>query len=98
MKKTNTTYMLGHREREQAVASIQYGTLEQYLEAQQQYVWLFQHNPCSIKFQDLADAIKEGRAIAIINSSHKKVACSITENNVRNQQIRAMGLPTCDTR
>jgi hypothetical protein len=59
MKKTNTTYMSGHRERELSLASIWYGTFEHYLEAQQQYAWLFLHTLCSIKFQDLFDAIKE---------------------------------------
>jgi hypothetical protein len=63
--------MSGHREREESVASIRYGTLKQYLEAQQQYACLFQHTLCSIKFQDLADAIKEGGAIAISDGSHK---------------------------
>jgi hypothetical protein len=40
-KKENFTYMSGHREREQSEASIRYGTFKQYLEAQQQYTWLF---------------------------------------------------------
>jgi hypothetical protein len=52
--------------------SIRYVTFKQYLEAQQQYAWLFRHTQCSIKFQDLVDAIKEGRAISISNGSHKK--------------------------
>jgi hypothetical protein len=72
LKKSNTTYMSGHREREQSPVSIQYGTYDQYLVAQQQYTWLFRHTLCSIKFQDLVDAIKEGRAIAISDGSHKK--------------------------
>jgi hypothetical protein len=63
--------MSGHQECEQSVASIQYGTFEQYLEAQQQYARLFRHSLCSIKFQDLVDAIKEGCAIEISNGSHK---------------------------
>jgi hypothetical protein len=63
--------MSGHRERKQSSESFRYGTFEQYLEAQQQYAWLFRHNLCSIKFQDLVDAIKEGRAIAIRDGSHK---------------------------
>jgi hypothetical protein len=71
MEKVNTTYMSGHREQEQSVVSIRYGTLEQYIEAQQQYAWLFRHNLCSIKFQDLADAIKEGSDNAISDGSHK---------------------------
>jgi hypothetical protein len=33
--------------------------------------WLFRHTLCSIKFHDLVDAIKEGRAIAISDGSHK---------------------------
>jgi hypothetical protein len=70
-KEANTTYMSGHRKREQSGASIWYGTFEQYLEAQQQYTWLFQHILCSVKFQDLIDAIKEGQAIAISYESHK---------------------------
>jgi hypothetical protein len=41
------------------------------VQAQQQYVLLFHHTVCSIKFQDLVDAIKEGRAIAISDGSHK---------------------------
>jgi hypothetical protein len=57
--------MSGHREREQSVASIRYGTFEQYIEAQQQYAWLFRHTLCSIKFKDLVEAIKEVHAIAI---------------------------------
>jgi hypothetical protein len=36
-RKANTTYMSGHREREHSSASIQYGTFDQYIEAQQQY-------------------------------------------------------------
>jgi hypothetical protein len=71
MEKSNTTYMSGHRERIQSSASFRYGTFEQYLEAQQKYALLFQHALCSIKFQDLVDAIKEGRAIAISDGSHK---------------------------
>jgi hypothetical protein len=71
MKKANTTYMSGHREREQSVASNRYGTFEQYLKAQQQYAWFFQHNRCSIKFQYLVDAVKEGRDIAISDVSQK---------------------------
>jgi hypothetical protein len=47
------------------------GTFKQYLEAQQQYAWLFQHTICSIKFQDLVDSIKEGQDIAISDGSHK---------------------------
>jgi hypothetical protein len=70
-RKANTTYMSGHREREHSSASIQYGTFDQYIEAQQQYAWLSHHTLFSIKFQDLVDAIKEGRAIAISNGSHK---------------------------
>jgi hypothetical protein len=70
-KKANTTYMSGHREREQSSASIRHGTLDQYLEAQQQYAWLIRHTLCSIKFQDMVDAIKEGWAIAISDGSHK---------------------------
>jgi hypothetical protein len=70
-KKANTTYMPGHRDSEQSSASIRYGTFEQYIEAQQQYAWLFRHTLCSIKFQDLVDAIKEGRDIAISDGSHK---------------------------
>jgi hypothetical protein len=65
MKKANTTYMLGHRERERSSESIRYGTFDQYLEDQQQYSWLFRHTLCSIKFQDPVDAVKEGRDIAI---------------------------------
>jgi hypothetical protein len=71
MEKSNTTYMSGHRERRQSSASFRYGTFEKYLEAQQQYAWLFQHAIWSIKFQDMVDAIKEGRAIAISDGSHK---------------------------
>jgi hypothetical protein len=71
MKKENTTYMSGHRECEQSSTSIRYGTFDRYLEAQQQYAWLFRHTLCSIKFQDLVDAIKEGRATAISDGSHK---------------------------
>jgi hypothetical protein len=71
MEKSNTTYMSGHRESEQSVASIRYGTLEHYIEAQQQYTWLFRHTLCSIKFQDLEDAINEGSAIAISDRSDK---------------------------
>jgi hypothetical protein len=63
--------MSGYREREQSVASVRYRTFEQYLEAQQQYACLFRHTLCSIKFQDLVDAIKGGRDIAINDSSHK---------------------------
>jgi hypothetical protein len=63
--------MSGHREREHPSASIRYGTFDQYLEAQQQYAWLFCHTLCSIKFQDLVDAIKEGRDISISDGSHK---------------------------
>jgi hypothetical protein len=63
--------MSGHRERKHSSASIQYGTFDQYLEAQQQYSWLFHHNLCSIKFQDVVDAIKEGRDIAISDGSIK---------------------------
>jgi hypothetical protein len=70
-RKENTTYMAGHREREHSSASIQYGTSDQYLEAQQQYACLFRHTLCSIKLQDLVDAIKEGRDIAISDRSHK---------------------------
>jgi hypothetical protein len=70
-RKANTTYMSGHREREHSPASIRYGTFDQYLEAQQQYAWLLHHTLCSIKFQDLVDAIKEGWAIAISDGSHK---------------------------
>jgi hypothetical protein len=70
-RKANTTYMSGHREREYSSAPIRYGTFDQYLEVQQQYAWLFGHTLCSIKFQDLVDAIKEGRAIAISDGSHK---------------------------
>jgi hypothetical protein len=40
-KKSNTTYMSGHQDHEQSVTSMRYGTFEQYLEAQQQYTWLF---------------------------------------------------------
>jgi hypothetical protein len=64
--------MSGHRDHEQSVASIQYGTFKQYLEAQQQYTWLFRHTLCSIKFQYLVDIIKEGRDITISDGSHKK--------------------------
>jgi hypothetical protein len=63
--------MSGDREREQSSASFRYGTFDQYLEAQQQYAWLFRHTLCSIKFQDLVDSIKEGWAIAISDGSHK---------------------------
>jgi hypothetical protein len=63
--------MSGHREREQSSASIQYGTFDQYIEAQQQYAWLLRHTLCSIKFQAMVDAIKEGWAIAISDGSHK---------------------------
>jgi hypothetical protein len=63
--------MSGHRERENSSASIRYGTFDQYLEAQQHYEWLFRHTLCSIKFQDLVVAIKEGRAIAISDGYHK---------------------------
>jgi hypothetical protein len=63
--------MSGHQEREHSSASILYGTFDQYLEAQQQYAWLFRHTLCSIKFQDLVDAIKEGRAIEISDGSQK---------------------------
>jgi hypothetical protein len=63
--------MSGHQEREQPSPSIRYGIFEQYLEAQQQYAWLFRHTLCSIKFQYLVYAIKEGRAIKISNGSHK---------------------------
>jgi hypothetical protein len=63
--------MSGQREREHSSASIRYGTFDPYLEAQQQYAWIFHHTLCSIKFQDLVDAIKEGRAIAISDGSHK---------------------------
>jgi hypothetical protein len=70
-RKANTTYMPGHREREHSSASIRYGTFDQYLEAQQQYAWIFRHTLCSIKFQDLVDAINVGRAIAISDGSHK---------------------------
>jgi hypothetical protein len=69
--KANTIYMSGHQERENSSASIQYGTFDQYIEVQHQYAWLFNHTLCSIKFQDLVDAIKEGRAIAISDGSHK---------------------------
>jgi hypothetical protein len=55
--------MAGHREREQSSASFWYGTFEQYLGAQQQQAWLFQHTLCSVRFQDLVDAIKEWRAM-----------------------------------
>jgi hypothetical protein len=61
----------GQRDSEQSSASIWYGTFEQYIEAQQQYAWLFRHTLCSIKFQDMVDAIKKGRAIAISDGSHK---------------------------
>jgi hypothetical protein len=70
-RKANTTYMSGHLEREHSSASIQYGTFDQYFEAQQQYSWIFCHILCSIKFQDLVCAIKEGRAIAISDGSRK---------------------------
>jgi hypothetical protein len=40
-RKANTTYMAGHREREHSPVAIRYGTFDQYLEAQQQYEWLF---------------------------------------------------------
>jgi hypothetical protein len=70
-KKANTIYISGHREREHSSASIRYGTFDQYLEAQQQYAWLFSHILYSIKFRDLVDAIKEGWAIAISDISHK---------------------------
>jgi hypothetical protein len=63
--------MAGHREREQSSASIRYGTFDQYLEAQQQDAWLFLHTLCSINFQDLVDAIEEGRAFTISYGSHK---------------------------
>jgi hypothetical protein len=62
--------MSGHREREQSSASIRYGTFNQYIEAHQQYTWLFRHTLFSIKFQDLVDAIKEGRAIVISDGTH----------------------------
>jgi hypothetical protein len=71
--------MSGHREREHSSASIRYGTFDQYLEAQQQYAWLFHHTLCSIKFQDLVDAIKEGRAIVISD----KVGNSVMAHKVR---------------
>jgi hypothetical protein len=70
-KNSNTTYMSGHQEREHSSASIRYGNFDQYLEAQQQFVWLFLHTLCSIKFQDLVDAINEGRAIAVSDGYHK---------------------------
>jgi hypothetical protein len=70
-QKANTTYMSGHQAREQSVASIQYRTFEQYLEALQQYAWLFRHNLCSINFQYVVEAIKEGKAIAISDGSHR---------------------------
>jgi hypothetical protein len=70
-RKSNTTYMSGHRECEHSSTSIQYGTFDQYLEAQQHYAWLFHHTLCSIKFQDLVDTIKEGRTVAISDGSHK---------------------------
>jgi hypothetical protein len=70
-RKANTTYTSGHCELEHSSASIQYYTFDQYLEAQQRYAWLFHHTLCSIKFQDLVDAIKEGWAIAISDGSHK---------------------------
>jgi hypothetical protein len=83
-RKSNTTYMSGHRERDHSSAPIQYGTFDQYLEAQQQYAWLFFHTLCSIKFQDLVDAVKEGRAIVISDGPHKKqVGNSVMANNVR---------------
>jgi hypothetical protein len=47
------------------------GTFDQYLVAQQQYVWLFNHTLFSSKFQDLLDTIKEGQAISISDGSHK---------------------------
>jgi hypothetical protein len=70
-RKANTTYMSSHREREHSSASIRYGTFDQYLEAQQQYAWLFRHTLFSIKIQDLVEAIKERQAIAISDGSHK---------------------------
>jgi hypothetical protein len=70
-RNTNTTYMSGQQEREHSSASIKYGTFDQYIEDQQQYAWIFRHILCSIKFQDLVDAINEGRAIAISDGSHK---------------------------
>jgi hypothetical protein len=69
-QKVNTTYISGQQEREQSVASIRYGTFKQYIAAQQQYIWVFRHTLCSVKFQDLVDAIKGGRAIAISDRSH----------------------------
>jgi hypothetical protein len=66
-----TQCMSGHREHEHFSASIHYDTFDQYLEAQQQYAWIFHHTLFSIKFQDLVDAIKEGWAIAISDGSHK---------------------------
>jgi hypothetical protein len=35
------------------------------------YAWLFRHTLLSIKFQDLVEAIKEGRVILISDGSHK---------------------------
>jgi hypothetical protein len=70
--KANTTYMSGYREREQSSASIRHDTFEHYLETQQHYAWLFRHTLCYIKFQDLVDAIKEGRDIAMSGGSHQK--------------------------
>jgi hypothetical protein len=70
-RKANTTYMSGHRERQHSSASIGYGTFDQYIEAQQQYSLICYHTICSIKFQDLVDAIKERRAIAISDGSNK---------------------------
>jgi hypothetical protein len=70
-RKANTIYMAGHRDRERSSASIRYGTFDQYVEAQQQCAWLFRPPLFSIKFQDLVDAIKEGRAIAISDGYHK---------------------------
>jgi hypothetical protein len=81
--KANTTHMSGHQEREHSSASIQYGTFDQYLEAQQQYAWIFCHTLGSIKFQVLVNAITEGWAIAISDVSHKKVGNSVIANNVR---------------
>jgi hypothetical protein len=63
--------MSGHREHEHSSASIWYGTFYQYLEDKQQYAWIFRHTLFSIKFQDLVDAIKEERSIAISDGSHK---------------------------
>jgi hypothetical protein len=70
-RKANTTFMSGHRSREHESASIRYGTFDQYLESQQQYAWPFHHTLCSVKFQDLVDAIKEEPDIAISDGSHK---------------------------